>query len=68
MHLARAELIIAIEEVLARLPDYELLSDARPALHAGIHWGLEALPVRFTAGARAGEGISPSMPHASGPS
>jgi cytochrome P450 len=53
MHLARAELALVVEAVLARLPDYQLVSEVRPTLHAGLLWGHDALPVRFTPGHRA---------------
>jgi cytochrome P450 len=49
MHLARLELKIAIEELLARIPDYELVDPAAaPILHGGMMWGYDALPIRLT--------------------
>ena len=50
MHLARVEMAIAIEELLARLPDYELVTpDETPRLHGGLMWGFQTLPIRVTA-------------------
>ena len=47
LHLARLELKIAIEELLARIPGYELADpDARPVLHGGMMWGYDRLPIR----------------------
>ena len=48
LHLARLELKIAIEQLLARMPDYELADpDARPVLHGGMMWGYDHLPIRI---------------------
>jgi cytochrome P450 family 142 subfamily A polypeptide 1 len=47
--LARLELRIMFEELLARLPDMELAGDAHPPIRrANFVVGIEALPVRFT--------------------
>jgi cytochrome P450 len=47
LHLARLEMKIALEELLGRIPDYELADpDARPVLHGGMMWGYELLPIR----------------------
>jgi cytochrome P450 len=47
MHLARLELRIAIEEVLARMPLYELgLPEQGPKLNGGLMWCFDTIPVR----------------------
>jgi cytochrome P450 len=49
MHLARLEVRIVLEEILRRLPDYQLVGDpGRPVLHGGLMWGYDSLPARFT--------------------
>ena len=49
LHLARLELKIAIEELVTRIPDYELVNpEARPILHGGMMWGYDSLPIRLT--------------------
>ena len=45
-HLARRELLIAMEEWHARIPDYELANDA-PLVEHGWQLGLDALPLRW---------------------
>jgi cytochrome P450 len=52
-HLAVLEIRVVIEEVLRRLPDYELIGDPSYSLRNGILWGVEALPIRFTPRVRA---------------
>jgi cytochrome P450 len=50
MHLARLEVRIVLEEILTRIPDYELAAEPdRPTLHGGLMWGYDSLPGRFTA-------------------
>jgi cytochrome P450 len=44
-HLARRELKIAIEEWLARIPDFAIKPDAVMPAHAGAVWGIENLPL-----------------------
>jgi cytochrome P450 len=51
-HLARLELRVAFEEVLRRMPDYELIEAPTPNLRGGSTWGIDALRVRFTPGRR----------------
>jgi cytochrome P450 len=46
MHLARLEIKIAIEELLARIPNYELPILASPVLQGGMMWCFESLPIR----------------------
>jgi cytochrome P450 len=47
MHLARLELKIVLEELLSRIPDYEVADpDIRPVLHGGMMWGYDTLPIR----------------------
>jgi len=50
MHLARLELRVALEELLARIPDYELVNPEQgPILHGGLMWGFDSLPIRLNA-------------------
>ena len=50
MNLARLELKIAIQELVARLPHYELVDGtAQPVLHGGMMWGYDQLPIRADA-------------------
>jgi cytochrome P450 len=52
-HLARQEVQLAIEELLNRIPDFELVGDpGLPRLRGGLMWGHDALPIRFTPGPR----------------
>jgi cytochrome P450 len=52
-HLARQEVRVAIEELLLRLPDYELVGDpGLPRLRGGLMWGHDELRIRFTPGTR----------------
>jgi cytochrome P450 len=52
-HFARLELRVALQEVLRRIPDYEIAGEVPPPhLKGGLFWTLDALPVRFTPGAR----------------
>ena len=54
MHLARRELKIAIEELLQRIPDYELEQpDKSPLLLGGLMWGYDSLPIRIPGNAQA---------------
>jgi cytochrome P450 len=54
MHLAKLELKIVLEEVLARIPDYELVNPAAgPVLHGGMMWGFDTLPIRTFRGNQA---------------
>lgn len=54
-HLARLEIRVALEEVLRRLPDYEISGDVPPSrIRGGLFWGLDSLPVRFTPGPKEG--------------
>ena len=46
--LARVELNVMFERLLARLPDMELAGDALPRRQATFISGLESMPVRFT--------------------
>jgi cytochrome P450 len=47
MHLAKLELKIVLEELLARIPDYSLVTpEAGPVLHGGMMWGFDTLPIR----------------------
>lgn len=53
MHLARQELLIALEQMTSSVPPFELAPGARPIWHtAGNVWGLDRLPLRFRPGAR----------------
>lgn len=54
--LARLELRVLFEELLARLPDLELVEGAPlPERRGNFVLGLESVPVRFTPGARKGD-------------
>jgi len=48
MHLARMELRIVFERLLARLPDFELDGEAKVYFPGGMVYGLTSLPIRFT--------------------
>jgi len=51
MHLARIELKIAVEEVLSRIPDFELIEPVpEPKIRGGLMWAFDSLPVRVNAG------------------
>ncbi|UYP18656.1 cytochrome P450 [Rhodococcus sp. Z13] len=47
-HLARVELTIALEEIHRRIPDYELIENDPPILHASQVRGCMRLPIKFT--------------------
>lgn len=47
-NLARLELRVLLEEVLARLPDYRIADDAPVERYPGVTRGVSALPVVFT--------------------
>ncbi|CCW11728.1 putative cytochrome P450 hydroxylase [Rhodococcus aetherivorans] len=47
-HLARIELSLALEELHRRIPDYDLISEEPPLLHATQVRGCMRLPIRFT--------------------
>jgi cytochrome P450 len=50
MHLAKLELRVVLEELLTRMPNYELVTpDAGPVLHGGMMWGYDTLPIRVPA-------------------
>lgn len=57
-HLARVEIVIALERVLARLPDYEVVADGVER-YMGIVRSTRRLPVRFTPGTRPGTTPAP---------
>jgi cytochrome P450 len=47
-HLARIELKLAFEELHARIPDYELIAEDPPVMHASQVRGCVRLPITFT--------------------
>jgi len=47
-NLARLELAVALEEVLARMPDFQIDSDRPPLLHHGQIRGIQELHLTFT--------------------
>jgi cytochrome P450 len=53
-HVARLEMRVILEEVLRRLPDYELRADAPVKRAGGVTRMIHSLPVRFTPGPRTG--------------
>jgi cytochrome P450 len=47
MHLARLEIRIVLEEMLKRMPDYELVDPGvNPRIHGGMMWSFDELPIR----------------------
>ncbi|MCG2621291.1 cytochrome P450 [Arthrobacter sp. I2-34] len=52
-HLARAEMRIALEQVLARMPDYRLAGEVELGTSGAMNRGAHSVPVTFTPGARA---------------
>jgi cytochrome P450 len=49
-HLARLEIAVAVQELLKRMPDYQLVDPAAgPVLSGGMMWGHLSLPVRVGA-------------------
>jgi cytochrome P450 len=48
-HLARLELAIAVDEVLARVPDFHLAPGEQPVIHAGGSFGVDRLVVEWEA-------------------
>jgi cytochrome P450 len=46
-HLARLELAIAVDEVLARIPDFHLATGEQPVVHAGGSFGVDRLVVEW---------------------
>lgn len=46
-HLARLELVIAIEEVLARIPSFHLAPSEQPVIHGGGSFGIDRLVVEW---------------------
>lgn len=51
-HLARLEMRIAIEQVLSRMPDFELSGEIEIGTNIPLNRGPRAIPVRFTPGVR----------------
>ncbi len=47
-HLGRIELVIALEEIHRRIPDYELIESDPPVFHSSQVRGCARLPIRFT--------------------
>jgi cytochrome P450 len=47
-HLARRELIIGVEEFLARLPPFRIKAGAEPVLHGGFVFGVDTLVLDWT--------------------
>jgi cytochrome P450 len=53
LHLARQEVRTVVDEVLKRMPDFELAGDpGLPRLRGGLMWGFDSLPITFTPGPR----------------
>lgn len=51
-HLARSEMIISLEHVLKRIPDYEITAEIRPWATIAFNRGVGKIPVKFTPGPR----------------
>ncbi|WP_412520805.1 cytochrome P450 [Actinomadura madurae] len=51
-HLARSEMIISLEQVLKRMPDYEITAEIKPRATIAFNRGVGRVPVKFTPGAR----------------
>ncbi|MGW0591076.1 cytochrome P450 [Streptosporangium jiaoheense] len=51
-HLARLEMRVAIEQVLARMPDFELDGEIEIGTNIPLNRGPKAIPVKFTPGPR----------------
>ncbi|MBD0863374.1 cytochrome P450 [Gordonia sp. zg691] len=47
-HLARIELTIALEEILRRIPDFQLVESDPPVFHSSQVRGCVRMPIRFT--------------------
>ncbi len=47
-HLGRVELVIALEELHRRIPDYQLVDSDRPEFHATQVRGCKRMPITFT--------------------
>jgi cytochrome P450 len=54
VHLARAELRIAFEELHRRLPAFTLAPGTEPAEHLGLTWGVDNVKLAFEPGPREG--------------
>ena len=54
VHLARAELRVAFEELHRRLPAFSLAPGTEPAEHLGLTWGVDNVFLTFEPGAREG--------------
>lgn len=48
MHLARIEMNIALEELLRRIPDFDLVAEDPPTYHSSQVRGCARMPIRFT--------------------
>lgn len=48
--LATLERRVALEEILARIPDFHVVKQSAPAVHAGGTWGVGELDIEFTPG------------------
>lgn len=51
-HLARAEMLIATQQVLARMPDFELAGEVKRGTNTAWNRGVLSMPVTFTPGRR----------------
>lgn len=52
--LAELEMRVTLEEILARMPDFCVVSQSGPIVRAGGTWGLNALEIEFTPGPQIG--------------
>jgi cytochrome P450 len=54
MHLARLQFKVTMEELLRRVPDYDVTADEDVVITAGPAWQVRVLPLRFEAREREG--------------
>jgi cytochrome P450 len=52
MHLARLEVRVVLEEVLSRMPDFEVIESTGPSLTGGISWHMDSVVIKYTPGTR----------------
>jgi cytochrome P450 len=58
MHLARLQFKVTMEELLRRIPDYDVTADEDVVITAGPAWQVRVLPLRFEAREREGAAVA----------